>query len=330
MSSNIPPMANPSLPPKLHDTIVDTLDDGEDSSSQALQHMCAASKEFIPRARPIIFRDIRILSFKSLLQLALLLDSRLCTIPTTAKSIEIRFEHPFPGRRLPPGFTNEEVTSAFGTTFYHFQSVEVAISLNIPWTFGRNLDWYYIRPYTNLRKFVASGTFIWLSDFADFLHNVRTLECLLIDASFKCSNALSPETFGRNAEVYRVPLTLKELALSPESLPLVKVDGVHYHATYFDDIIPFLEMYGGKLRHLYAWFEETTTLTDSRPFEVFADALQRVGTCLEHLELLLPSSFDDDDTRSLLAMKLGWTKQSFGTYSHQCAMLGRIERCAKA
>ncbi|TEB33313.1 hypothetical protein FA13DRAFT_1708651 [Coprinellus micaceus] len=257
----VPPMPQPSFPPELHDKIVDMMDEDD---FESLRHISAASKVFVPRARPILFRHIRILSFKSILQLASLLDSSFCTIPTTAKSLEIQFERPSPGKKLgPPTFTSEDVTTAIATMFEHFQSFEVTISLNLPWTFSRYLDWYYINPYTSLRKLVAAGTFIWLSDFTQFLHHVPTLECLIIDASFKCDSS-PPVTvgIGRTVEACRVPSRLKE-AGRPDSLHIlrVKIDSVQAHIRTFYHLIPFLKMYGRELAHLYVWFEEIGTIS---------------------------------------------------------------------
>jgi hypothetical protein len=281
-------MLQPSFPPELQDKIVDMMDDENDFES--LRHISVASKAFVPRARPILFRHIRVLSFESILQLASLLDSKFCTIPTTAKSLEIEFERPSPGKKLgPPTFTSEDVTAAIATMFEHFQSFEVTISLNLPWTFSRYLDWYYINPYTNLRKLVAAGTFIWLSDFTQFLYHVPTLECLIIDASFKSDSSPSMTiNVGGAVEACRVPSRLKEVCLSPDSLCLlpwfclvqagrpdslhilrVKVDSVYAHIRTFCHLVPFLEKYGRELAHLYVWFEEVGTVThnDLRVFE---------------------------------------------------------------
>ncbi|TEB30443.1 hypothetical protein FA13DRAFT_1710455 [Coprinellus micaceus] len=231
----------------------------------------------------------------NILQLASLLDSSFCTIPTTAKSLEIQFERPSPGKKLgPPTFTSEDVTTAIATMFEHFQSFEVTISLNLPWTFSRYLDWYYINPYTSLRKLVAAGTFIWLSDFTQFLHHVPTLECLIIDASFK------------TVEACRVPSRLKE-AGRPDSLHIlrVKIDSVQAHIRTFYHLIPFLKMYGRELAHLYVWFEEIGTIShdDVSVFEVVSEALDHTIN-LEHLELLFPAMRDEEDVQAAVALIL--------------------------
>jgi hypothetical protein len=268
-------MPQPTLPPELHDKILDMLEGYHD----ALKHISETSKAFIPRARPILFRNIRIRSFKHVVQLAELLESKLCTIPTTAQSLEVQFEFPVRGKKQEP-YISDDVTFAMAHVYEHFLSFEVYIGINVPWIFGRRMDWTYLQPYTSLRKFSWTGEYTWLCEITEFLYYMPNLECLIADATFK-DDRDPPTTVSlrRGNAPCRVSTTLKELALSPQCLPMmrwfcnlesgrpdslhtfrIKADSIRHHAAYYyQDIVSFFQKYGKGLAHLYAWFDNCSS-----------------------------------------------------------------------
>ncbi|TEB28555.1 hypothetical protein FA13DRAFT_1711839 [Coprinellus micaceus] len=302
-------MAQSSLPAEICEEIVDLLENFPD----ALQHISVASKVFVSRARPILFRHIRVLSFKRMVQMGQLLSSNHCTIPADPSSLEIRFESPFPGRSL--GYDYNTVAFALLDAFYYFRSFQSSISMSLPWVFSRNLDWTYLHRYSGIRKFVLAGTYPWLADLTQCLCHMNALESLIVDASFK-SDA-TPSIPPNPSHRATISPRLTEIALSPQSLCLMdwicelkagpkhlhtmrlKVDNIESHARFFRDLVHFLEKNGGELAHLFVWFEEIEV--DDDPYDTLQGALHYTPT-LQQVELLFPSSesFDEESRGDLV------------------------------
>jgi hypothetical protein len=206
MKSTIEPM----FPLEIQYHIVDMLKD----CPEALRHISATAKVFLPRARQQIFRTIRIQSYKCIVNLASLFESRHCTIPTEADTLELDFEFPRPGKKL--GYDTDTIFSTVMHTFEHFTFSFRSVLLNMPWIYSNNLDWTNLHQCTSLTKFVIAGSHIWLDDITWLLHYTERLEVLIVDASFKSDR---PPSTGLDAghrpdTLCSAPPTLKELALS--------------------------------------------------------------------------------------------------------------------
>ncbi|TEB31566.1 hypothetical protein FA13DRAFT_1709527 [Coprinellus micaceus] len=297
----------PSLPLEIHDQIVDMLKD----SPEGLRRISAASKIFLPRARPLLFRNIHIRSFQSVMDLSPLLLSKHCTIPKTASHFEVRFEKPFPGQEL--NYESAEVLGALTDVFHHFTNFD-AITLNLPWIYSRILDWIYLREYRNIRKFVLTGTYPWIMDLTRFVGSMDVLEVLVVNATF---SAGSLPTTHPALKSTKISSKLKEIALSAQSLCLMrwmcnletgpkelhvirlKVDDVVWNNQHFYDLGEFLSKYGRKVAHLYVWFEEVgVDAVDI--YEVLGDALY-YGLSARQLNLLLPAIWDNDDVYEIIS-----------------------------
>ncbi|TEB21303.1 hypothetical protein FA13DRAFT_1800045 [Coprinellus micaceus] len=307
-------MPQPTFPPELDDAIVDMLA----GDHEALRHISETAKKFVPRAQPILFRNIEILSFKQMFQLGQLLHSELCTIPTTAESLRIQFEFPVRGRKQ--DYSSDDILFALADVYEHFRMFDVSISINFPWVVGRQVDWTYLQPYTSIRKFSVTGTYNWISEITQIVYFFPNLESLIVDASFK-HDIDPPQSVtvttripapNRDELPCRVASTLRELALSPESLPMMRwfyglqslrpsslhvlrlrADCISLHRPYFYDVIPFLKEYGKGLVHLYAWFDSCSVAYDDL-FEVLGDALQHTPN-LDHLDVTFAGACDESE-----------------------------------
>ncbi|KAJ3540194.1 hypothetical protein NMY22_g4408 [Coprinellus aureogranulatus] len=235
----------------------------------ALRKMSATSADVNFCTRRILFQDISVHSIRRLVHLSSLLSSPFCTIPARARTFELRLA-PLKDAGRGTGHDSITVGDAIADVLEHFHDVQVSLFLDLPWLVSRHMDWGYLRSHSNLRQFVLCGSYPWLQDVADTIPHMHALESLIVDATFKTDlydHLLENDiTFPEN---------LKEISLSPSSLPLlgwmssledgprelhfvrIKIDGVSWHVAFFTGGLgKFLERYGSTVAHLYFWFEE--------------------------------------------------------------------------
>ncbi|TEB25752.1 hypothetical protein FA13DRAFT_1796253 [Coprinellus micaceus] len=301
----------PTFPLEIQHHIVDMLED----CPEALRHISATSKALLPRTRQQIFRTIKIQSYKCIVDLASLLGSRHCTIPTEADTLELDFEFPRPGRKL--GYDTDMIFGTIMDTFEHFTFSFRSILLNMPWVYSKNLDWSNLHQCTSLRRFVIAGSHVWLDDITRLLYYTERLEVLIIDASFKSDSSPSMFTNIRNRNPpCRVPPTLKELALSAEALPFlrwmchvepavsfnvlrIKIDNIGSHFPNFLWLPTFVEKFGGQLVYLYFWFEPGPRFREHETHQVLGETLQ-CAPKLRQFKCLLPNPIYEDEIAEFL------------------------------
>lgn len=260
------------LPPELIQEIISTLEDCPDT----LQQLSLTSMALNAPARLLEFHRIELRSVGRLVQLASLIQSPDRTIPKKIGHLSLEFKIPqFPTRTA---FPSRIIRNALADVFEYFE-VEHSLTLNLPWTISRLIDWSYIEQYATLRSLSLHGTYPHLLDIAIVISRLSALKVLTITASVAQDapgqallNDLLPQHSSVSSE-------LREIVLSPASLQLmdwmrllqhgleqlhmvrIRVDHVGNHIHYFRCIDLFLQRFGRTIAHLWIWFDETWHLT---------------------------------------------------------------------
>lgn len=311
------------IPLELLQKLVDMLKDDADT----LRRLASTSKSLNTFGRRAEFRQVKILSVDSLVRLASLLSSHICTVPRGIDSLHLQIAPPQVGSRIP--HRSVVVRNTLSVVFRHFR-VHSSLCLDLPWAISRHLDWSRVGQYRTIREFTLHGAYPSLLDILPVLASMFSLEVLTITASFardtsnqSIFNIVAPLGSVMSSELKEVTLSPASLQImhwmsllehGPEKLHLVriKVDDVGNHAQHFSSFDVFMQMYGRRLARLCIWFEEIWDLdhwdegssnaaflslgpSSSIPFPmtVLSDALRHTPQ-LRQLKLLLPCMYDAD------------------------------------
>lgn len=282
----------PEIPTDIRGLVVNLLED----CPEALRELGLVCREFNDLTRPILFRNIHILSTNCLVELAALLESTWSTIPRNARNLIIHFDPPsFHGYRVEKQ-NSETIAIALTDIIIHFD-IQRSAFLSFPGVFSRLLDWSYLGRWVNLRSLSVHGHYGYVAELTTTLAQLPLLESLVVSATFTSStpsanllasagppafyNFLSPRlreiTIASPGSLCLIPW-MCSVGVGPENLHLlrVRVDNFDRHSNYFTHILPFLQRYGKQLTHLYAWLDDTL------------DSEMRVGEARSPCESLAP------------------------------------------
>ena len=260
----VPPRDQPQPQPRIPVELIEAIVDDAADSKACLRSISGTSKLLAMRARPSLFRNIDVLSFRRLGELSSLLSSRHCSIPTMPDRLVIRLETPRLGKTLT--YDTESATLDLAAVLEHFDGVKNMVWLDLPMVVGR-VDWSYLHSYSDLKVLVLCGTFNWLSAFVTLLGHLGALEALFIEGQFICGSSLEFED-----QDYLSP-RLKEIALTPSTLCMLRwmcnlrtfpqdlhvvriaIDSHRSSRAFHSHIGSFLKKYR-KISHLYICFED--------------------------------------------------------------------------
>ena len=274
-------------------------------SKQDLLLVSASCKSNNCSARRLLFRHVKITSFRRLFQFAALVTDSLSTIPSAIDTLVIHF--------TPPRTASvHDLCTKISIVLRHFRVISIGISINYPSLASRSMDLAAAR-LQMLRKFVLSGQRLSFDVLRQVIPFLNSLECLVVDASWG-SNPSHPRPWHAAADEVRPPYTgvppgIKEICLSASSLtllnwlasPVVKLPDLHILRIKLDEdnangrefahIHPFIAKVAASLAHLYVWFEgcchchgpayQRKFLTPLRPSSLFDALCSVLGQALK-------------------------------------------------
>lgn len=263
------------IPLDVQGRIVTDLED----SPGALLAVSSASRYLNGRARPLLFRDLRLTSQPQLLQLAAIISSSpFVTIPTTVTTLYVDLPSHKPSRGGPDPAA---VREALATVLDHFETVHRSTHLDLPWMVSRLLDWGYLgRISANIGRLVVRGTYSWPHELVRALSQMPALRSLVVDASWNSDENhwtflpahLHPTAPWNDVGCSAASSKFWTWMVSVEP-PLegvrhvrVKIDGFRSREAAAS-FVRFFQRYGREVQVLYLWFEEVYWLTYSTVYQ---------------------------------------------------------------